>query len=180
MKPTPKEIKEFAKQMSDLVYDISNEMETTMNLDSKVPIEFISKVMDTDGAKIRKLLAAAIEQDVKINTSLYLEDKPVANMVNLTEPKLTYQVSLRDFEYVISDYIEKKYAKENHEPKSEEAKFDKETLSKQIFLTRVLSAQYAQRIKRDKIDTRKKKDLENSALLKEISELLTEIKKNNC
>ena len=119
MKPTPKEIKEFAKQMSDLVYDISNEMETTMNLDSKVPIEFISKVMDTDGAKIRKLLAAAIEQDVKINTSLYLEDKPVANIVNLTEPKLTYQVSLRDFEYVISDYIEKKYAKENHEPKSE-------------------------------------------------------------
>lgn len=171
MKPTKKEIKEFAVKMASIVFDQANENETVMDFESKVPHEFVLDAMERYSITIKIKLAAAIEKDVTLSPDEYLETFSLSDSIQCET--LKYQLSLRDFEYVISDFITNLYNKQNPT-----AKFDEKKINRMIVLTKVVSAQYAQRSKRSKMEPRKKRDMDNSELMWELSQLLFKAREN--
>ena len=127
--------------------------------------------MNKDSVHIKNLLAVAIEKDATASPDEYLEHWSISDQIQ--GDKLTYQVSLRDFEYVISDYIIKVYNIFN--PIKQ---FDETKINKMILLTQVIGVQYIIRSRRNKLDKRRKKDVENAMLMNEITEMLIKAKKN--
>lgn len=171
--------------MAKLVYEIAIESEGIYFYKwgtKEIPATFVDKILETKkhSARIQRLMTLAIAKEVEKNESIYLEPSPEETGKTV----LGYNSLLRDFDYIINDYVEQEYDKKFPEPPSpptaEEIinKLDSETLSKQIFLTQVLSARYNSRSKTSKLKARKEKDKSNAKLLKTLASYLKLIQNN--
>jgi hypothetical protein len=178
-----KAIKIFAREMAQLVFEIAIENEGIYVYDNgfdKVPAEFVDNILKkkVHTRRMLKLMTDAIANEVTTNTDNYLEPNPD----NLEEMVLTYQTSLRDFDYLINVVVEQEYDKKFPQPAPERTiedivnGMDTKTLDKQIQLTQVLSAQYHNRSKTNKLPARVKKDKDNSKVMKQLSEFLIQVR----
>ena len=162
-KLSPEEVKEFATNMASLVFEISSENEGFLEFDSKVPMSYALKVLDENGAKIKELMAAAIEKDVTADPIPYLEHWYMSDQIQ--GYKLAYQASLRDFDYIMSDFVTQKYKDEFPEPEAET--LQEAELDNMIYLTKMSSISYASRNKP-----------ENSKTMKKLSDMLVKLKES--
>ena len=177
-----KSIKTFAKEMAQLVFEIAIENEGVYFYDNgfdKVPAQFVDNILKkkVHTRRMLKLMTDAIANDVTTSPNNYLEPNPEAP----GEMILTYQPSLRDFDYLINLVIEQEFDKKFPHPAPERTiediiiELDTKTLDKQILLTQVLTAQYNNRSKTNKLPARVKKDKDNSKVMKQLSEFLIQV-----
>lgn len=134
-----KSITSFAREMAQLVYEISIEsMDSLMTYDSPVPFEFADKIVDVKkhSFAMKRLMAKAIAEDAEDRPDYYLED----DFDNPGKKVLRYQSDLQDFNSLMSDYITKLYEERFPQPKPEPTiediinEMDNETLDKQILM----------------------------------------------